>query len=59
MAYLKTLEVICNYSGCTARASVELYNRWNGARGKFCKKHGNVKLGQQTGYEDGTKKEGA
>jgi ribosomal protein L40E len=45
MAYLVDLDLKC--LKCGKRALVRLVDRWNGDRGKFCRKCGKTQLEQQ------------
>tara|TARA_Y100000310_G_scaffold311516_1_gene357841 strand:+ start:497 stop:664 length:168 start_codon:yes stop_codon:yes gene_type:complete len=54
MAYLIKLDLSCKESYCKVRASVEVFDRFNGSRGKFCSKHGQAKLKRLKQLEAGT-----
>jgi hypothetical protein len=53
MAFLRSIESQCSEPGCTKRAIVQLIDRWNGERGKYCKRHGERACLRQTQSEFG------
>lgn len=50
MAHLREYDTTCQgiYVTCGKRAVVELLDRWNGNKGKYCRKHGEQALTLQT-----------
>ena len=52
MAYLRDLELKCDLCK-TATAKVELMDRWNGARGRYCRKCGAIRLKAHKNNEEG------
>jgi hypothetical protein len=53
MAYLKDIDLKCQGGfGCKSKASVELYNRFNGLFGRFCRRCGNVRLKAMQAQEE-------
>ena len=48
MAYMRPIDDKCR---CGKRATVEVIDRWNGSRGKFCRSCGDRKLKELLGYE--------
>jgi hypothetical protein len=51
MAYLREIETKCKRCR-TARAVVELIDRWNGSRGEYCRKCGAKELAAQNAREN-------
>ncbi len=51
MAYLREIQVKCCQPGCTSRASVEVVDRFNSSRGRYCKKHGEQRKHDLEKYE--------
>jgi hypothetical protein len=43
-AYMFEIKVTCDESGCDRRAVVQVNNRYNESRGRFCRRHGNLRL---------------
>ena len=38
-AHSRPLTIKCQYAGCTKLATEEVFNTYNAAQGKFCKRH--------------------
>jgi hypothetical protein len=53
MAYTKDLTTVCQYGGCTSKAVLEVFNRFNASLGKYCRKHGTRKCLDQEKSERG------
>jgi hypothetical protein len=46
-AHLRPLQIQCQWHGwhgCTKRALVEVFNRYNASQGKFCRRHGSMRV---------------
>lgn len=44
--YSLDIGLLCQWKGCTRRATVEVFDNFNGLRGRFCKKHEKARLNQ-------------
>jgi hypothetical protein len=44
MAYVKSIERICQQAGCAKIALFEVFNRVNGSVGVYCSKHATAKV---------------
>lgn len=52
MAYLRPIPLYkCEHGFCGKKATVQLIDRWNGERGRYCLKHGKVKVVEQAKSE--------
>jgi hypothetical protein len=51
MAYKQKLWMQCDASGCTAKATYKVCNRYNGEIGRFCSKHATSRLNELERYE--------
>lgn len=45
-SYLVEIVRQCDGNGCTARATVEVRNRWNASMGQFCRRCGQRRVRQ-------------
>jgi hypothetical protein len=52
MAYLVNIAHVCGKDGCSARATVQLYNLSNAPAGCYCKRHGDAALREMKQRED-------
>jgi len=51
VAHLRDIITTCEYYGCRSRATVQLYTKRNDPLGRYCKKHGQLKLKEKARSE--------
>lgn len=50
-AHLRPITFRCEYHFCTSRAVVQLYTTRNEPCGRYCRRHGNLKLAEQLKHD--------
>jgi len=52
MAYVKRTTTICEYSDCMHPATMEVFSEENYSVGKYCSRHGHLKLNELNKLEN-------
>ncbi len=43
---MRPIQIKCSYAGCTKIATEEVFNTHNAPQGKYCRRHGSVRVAE-------------